>query len=306
MPIPALLPVLPPLPSALSDRPNVSITGVDGVFWDLADTAGHVFLSPGFTGMDAPPVTVYSDGTPGIGGAAYLGSHDDARAVFLPIYTEGATRAEAVSYRRALVASLTRGLNRLSVAETDGYRRYLDCYYTGGAEGAEGSDLAGLTWAIYGLNFIALDNPYWYGDVVTPSPWVVPNPRTFFPLAPAVFTLSSSQVLGGTLIDNTGEVDAYPVWTLTGPASSLTLQLGARTFTTNTALTAGQTLTIDTDPRTQTLTDGAGANRWGDVDTTAIDLWPLPPGVNPVTVTVTGGTTSTSLSMSYVPRYLMR
>src|SRR4051812_45213568 len=107
MPIPALLPVVPPLPTALSDRPNISITGSDGVFWDLADYSGHVFLQPGFTGFDAPPRTNYSDGTPGIGGAAYLGSHDEARVVSLPVFTEGATRAEAVSYRRALVASLT-------------------------------------------------------------------------------------------------------------------------------------------------------------------------------------------------------
>lgn len=306
MPIPALLPVLPPLPSSLAERPNISITGSDGVFWDLADYDGHVFLQPGFTGFDAPPVTVYSDGTPGIAGAAYLGSHDEARPVFLPVYTVGSTRAEAVSYRRALIASLSRGLNRLCVAETDGYRRYLDCYYTGGAEGAEGVDNAGLLWAIYGLNFVALDNPYWYGDVVTPSSWVIPNARSFFPLAPAVFTLSSSQVLGGTLIDNVGEVDAYPVWTLTGPASSLTLQLGTRTFTTNSTLLAGASLVIDTDPRTQTLLDNTNVNRWGDVDTTAIDLWPLPPGVNAVTVTVTGGSGATALSMSYVPRFLMR
>jgi phage-related protein len=146
---------------------------------------------------------------------------------------------------------------------------------------------------VYGLNFTAFDNPYWFGDVESPSPWTVANPRAFFPLAPDVFTLSSQQVLGGTLIVNTGDVDAYPVWTLTGPATSLTLQLGDRAFTVNSTLTAGQTLVIDTDPRLRTVTDGGGANRWPDVSLTDFDLWTLPPGTNAVTVTVTGGTSAT-------------
>lgn len=306
MPIPALLPVLPPLPGSSSERPNISITGGDGVFWDLSDTNAAVFLQPGFTGFDAPPTTPFIDGTPSLAGASWQGSHDDPRAIFVPIYTEGSSRTEAVALRRALISSVhhTRGLSTVCVAEPDGFRRYLQCVYTGGAEGAEGTDNAGLTWTIYGLNFIAIDNPYWFGDVISPTPWVVSSPRAFFPLAPMLFTLSASQVLGGTLIENTGDVDAYPVWTLNGPATSLTLTLGSSVFHTTTALTLGQSLTLDTDPRSQTILDGTGTNRWADVDDTDFDLWALPPGINAVTVAVGGGGTGTQLSVSYQPRYL--
>jgi hypothetical protein len=187
VPIPALLPVVPPLPSAASDRPNISITSGDGTFWDLTDIGANVILQPGFTGFTAPPLTPFSNGTPNLPGAAYLGHHDDARPVFIPVYTEGRTRAEAVAYRRALITSIhpSRGPVRICVAEPDGYRRYLEAVYTGGAEGSEGTDNAGLLWTVYGLNFTAFDNPYWFGDVESPSPWTVANPRAFFPLAPA-------------------------------------------------------------------------------------------------------------------------
>lgn len=305
MPIPALLPVAPPIPASTADRPNISITGGDGVFWDLTNLDARVLLMPGHTGFDAPPTTAFVDGTPGLPGAAWQGSHDDARTISIPVYLEGSTRSEAVALRRALVSSVhhTRGLATVCVAEPDGYRRYLQCVYTGGAEGAEGTDNAGLAWCVYTLLFAAYDNPYWFGDVVTPTPWTVASPQAFFPLKPAVFTLSSSQVLGGTLIDNTGDVDAYPVWTLKGPATSLTLTLGSETVVVNSTLSAGQTLIIDTDPRSQTITDGTGANRWADV-ASGFDLWALPPGVNAVTVTVGGGGAATQLSVAYQPRYL--
>ncbi len=305
MPIPALVLVAPPIPAASSDRPAISILGGDGQFWDLTGLDDTPLLMPGATGLDLPPSTAYSDPTPGLAGASWGGSHDDPRAVFLPLYLEGQTRAEAVALRRSLLSSIhwTRGVAQLCVAEPDGFRRYLNMTYLNGGEGNEGVDQAGMSWVTYGLNFVAFDNPYWFGDPVSPPPWVVASPRAFFPLKPMVFTLSGSQVLGGTLVDNLGDVDAYPTWVLAGPATSLTLTLGTRSITVNTALTAGQSLTINTDPRQQTIVDGTGANRWPDV-AAGFDLWALPPGVAAITVTVAGGGTTTSLQMTYQPRYL--
>jgi hypothetical protein len=308
VPIPAALLVAPPIPGATSNRPSISLTGGDGRFWDLTNLDSPVLLLPGMTGFDLPPASAFTVGTPGIAGASYQGSHDDPRPLFIPVYTEGSDRPDVVAVRRAFLESIhhTAGPVTVCVAEPDGFRRYLECIYTSGAEGAEGTDDAGLFWANYGLNFTAYDNPYWYGDVVTPPPWTIGTPSDFFPIGPALFTLSASQVFGGTLVDNTGNVETYPVWTLEGPATSLTLSLDgtARVFTINATIADGDSLTIDTDPRSQTVVDSNGDNRWDDVDDSALDLWALPRGVSAVTVTVGGGSANTKLSMSYQPRYL--
>lgn len=308
MPIPAAIPVTTnPQLVGPSERPNISIKGGDGQNWDLSDLDGPVILQPGFTGFDMPPVTLFTDGTPGLAGASWQGGHDDVRTVFLPIYTEGATRAEAVNTRREFLRSLhwARGAATICVAEADGYRRYLDCVYTGGAEGSEGQGDSGQHWTTYGLTLQAIDNPYWYGDLITPSSWAVADPRPFFPLNPGVFTLSASNVLGETVIDNVGDVDAYPIWELIGPATQLTLRRGTRTFQINATLATGEVLVIDTNKKQQTIIDNHGNNRWSDVQVGAIDLWPLAPGNNAVTIEVAGGLVgNTRVVLGYQPRYL--
>jgi hypothetical protein len=307
VPIPAVVPVPPPSPVGASQRPTISITGGDGRFWDLSNLEGPVILQPGFTGFDMPHVTLFTDGTPGLAGSSWQGGHDDVRTVFLPVYTEGLTRSSAVNVRRDFLRSVhwSRGTSTICVAEADGNRRYLDCVYAGGAEGSEGQGDSGLQWATYGANFQAIDNPYWYGDPITPTSWVVPAPRPFFPLKPGLFTLSASAVLGDTTVDNFGDVEAFPTWTLAGPATQLTLTRDGRTFRINATLLAGETLTIDTNKKRQTVVDGTGVNRWGDVAIGAIDLWPLEPGINELNVAVAGGVGgATSLTMSYQPRFL--
>jgi hypothetical protein len=308
VPIPAAPPVDSQLPDDVSEWPAISIIGGDGIFWDLSDLAGHVQLQPGWTGFDLAPVSTFRDDTPNLPGAAYQGSHDDTRPMFVPVYLSGRDRAEAKEYRRRFLKSIhpSQGSSRITVAESDGTRRFIDVIYISGGEGIEGETNSGLHWILYGLNFEAIDLPHWVGTQEAGGPWHISAPVAFFPLRGFPITLSGSQVLGNTVVTNKGDVEAYPTWVLKGPATELQLKLGDRTFTITPNLLVGQTLTINTDPASQTIEDGTGANRWGDVDDVEDDLWALPPGTSTATISVTSGTSATELSMTYTPRYLVQ
>lgn len=311
MPVAGLLASPPSVPLPTSDIPNVVLTGGDGQQWVLTDPIGsQVLLMPGATGLSLPPNTPYLSDTPALPGALRTGYHDDPRAVFLPVYCEGNTRQQHRDNLRALERSIhpSRGVSHLSWAEADGSRRYLDMTYVTGAEGNDAADNAQLQWEIIGLNFVA-ENPYLYGDLLVPSPWIGAVARPFFPLRPFPITLTPSSVFGGSTVNNVGDMPAWPTWVLHGPATSLTIALGTgESFTLDmsaTPLLVGQVITISTDPKLDvyTVVDDTTANRFGLVNPGA-EFWPLPIGISAFNITVAGATSATSLQMSYRPQYL--
>jgi hypothetical protein len=98
--------------------------------------------------------------------------------------------------------------------------------------------------------------------------------------------LSSGETIGSINIENTGDADAYPVWTITGPGTDFqTVSPRGETLRWEGTLSAGQTLTLDT--RTGTVKDGAGVNRYADL-APAPRFWSVPPGVTTSQVSMSG------------------
>jgi hypothetical protein len=311
MPVPGLLAGPPPIPPPTSDIPNIVLTGGDGQQWVLTDPIGsQVLLMKGATGLSLPPNTAYLSDTPGAPGAFRTGAHDDPRAVFLPLYCEGNSRAQQVANLRALQRSVhwSRGPCQLAWAESDGSRRYLDMTYASGLEGNDAAENADLQWEVLGANFLA-ENPYLYGDPVSPAPWTGASPPAFFPMGGFPIRLGSSSVFGSTVINNVGEVEAWPTWRLDGPATGLTVQLNATTsFQLNLSadpLLVGEHIIVTTDPKADVLTvvDDTGANRFTTVAPN-FAFFPLPSGTSAVSISVSGSTSATQLSMTYRPQYL--
>ncbi len=311
MPVPGVLSAPPVVALPTTDIPNVVLTAGDGTSWNLTDALGsQVLLLKGATGLSLPPNTPYFSDTPAVPGALRNGAHDDPRAVFLPVYCEGNSRAQQVANLRQLQRTIhwSRGPCHLSWAEADGTRRYLDMTYDGGAEGNDSAENSDLRWELIGLNFIA-ENPYLYGDPSGPAPWAAAASTPFFPLGAFPIRLTSTAVFGATTIVNEGDVPAWPTWTLYGPASSLQVELNASTlFTvdmTAAPLLAGQVLTVTTDPKADVLTvvDDVGANHFGQVQP-GFSFWALPIGTSAVSITVVGATSATKLAMNYRPQYL--
>lgn len=117
----------------------------------------------------------------------------------------------------------------------------------------------------------------------------------------------------GKNITYTGTALSYPVITITGPFSGLTithLQTKANIFV-KTSLSAGRTLTIDLNPYNVTFLDDLG-NSYLDYiaksDLVNFALFPpseaIPGGVNGFTVSGGGNTGATTVTFTYYERFL--
>jgi phage-related protein len=101
-------------------------------------------------------------------------------------------------------------------------------------------------------------------------------------------------------IDNTGDVAAFPVWTIRGPVEELVISNGRETFGLSVAVALGETITIDTE--TGIVTDDTGANRYADLNP-APKLFSIPPGESSISVNGIGADINTIITCRYSLRF---
>lgn len=261
-------------------------------------------------GRFAPPVALTIDRVPGQPGGVVRQAQHGIREMALPLHI--AEDSEALL--RAKLRLLTRKFNqvglggkplpgRLRNTAVDGVVREIAAYYTGGLELDESADsTSGPLVQKCVLTFSSPD-PYWCGAQTTQTFTMGEQPK-FFPIFP--LRLSASQVVVENNITNDGDVDAYPVWTLTGPGAQIkiiNLTTGQMIRLGDNALGAGEILTIDTryGRKTVTKTDGTNLFSWLSNDSS---LWALQPGANLMHLEMSGSTTQSAFAMAYTPRYL--
>src|SRR5690606_27294893 len=123
------------------------------------------------------------------------------------------------------------------------------------------------------------------------------------PMPPVLLTPSST--LGETTVTNSGNGDAYPVWTITGPGvPTLTNVTTGREFSLA-ALSEGEVVTVDTRPTLQSAVDQLGNDRWGDlVKESPRDLWTLVPGRDVLNLALESAEEGSQVSMVYHRRWL--
>jgi hypothetical protein len=293
-----------PWPTRVNEMPRVSFTDPAGLTTVFSDWENGWVLQPGAKGLDMPQWAFTQDESPGIDGYAVRQVRAQGKEVALPIaFWADDSRVAYLARRRGLIRSLNpkRGEGVLTVTQADGTSRTIGARYSAGLEGDESLDASGARWCINVLTF-ACPSPFWLGTEVV-TEWRAAITGTFFPLLP--LAVGNSQVLGAVTIDNDGDDDAYPIWTITGPATSISLTnvtTGDVLVLTRT-ITVGDTIVIDTRERQQTALLNGATNLWGDISDTST-LWALEPGSNDLTLTVTGSTSNTRVRMTYQPRYL--
>lgn len=257
----------------------------------------------GKTGILAPETTLE---TQRLGGILRMSAYrQERRPVDLPYFLEGDSPNEpdpvdVYGKARAILDVLRLGEGTLRVQRDDGVERELrSCYYR---DGLREQNLPGDALRTV-LSFDALD-PYWYAtadinveytNAGTPTPSFFP----FFPLR-----LLYSQIVDSQIINNPG-VECWPIWTITGPGSSLSLvnqTTGKTTIWTGT-LTAADVLEIDTRPLFKTIRKN-GANAWSNVPASTSELWSLATGDNSILVTMTDVTVETVARLTFTPRYI--
>ena len=268
----------------------------------LTDPGNGIRVLKGITGLNAPPFVLLTSDTPLLDGEQLDDVYAATRDIVMPLLITGRTEAEFRERARTLIADVfpLHGECTLEVAQPDGQRRRVRVIYTGGLEGAEAINDAGVRWWKTGIRLTAL-NPWWMGDPITRE-WKNTPPVNFLPITPRRVSLSS--VIGDTVLNNPGDVETYPVWTLTAPADGVTLtrpDTGEFLGISHT-LPANTTLTIVTNPRQVDLRLSTDETYWKYL-TNGSSLFQLPAGNAPLSLQVIGGGAGTVLGLSYTPRY---
>ncbi|MFE9624299.1 phage tail protein [Streptomyces sp. NPDC006527] len=304
-----------PVPLPEIGLATATYTDPAGTVWPLTDTeAGWFTLADGTSGLGATPYTLTTDDHPR-GGARLRHVQPQPRAIVWPLYVYGETHLEFVERWRALASAFTRTLRRnadgtrtpgvLEIARPDGTSRRIEVYYREGFEG-RGTKGSGRIVDSAVLTLWCADPYWWDTEAVTVHREYGTAAADF--LAPFP-TVSSSQVLGATTVVNAGDVEVWPVWTITGPASSITFtrQDNGEAFTVNPsavghgALLAGQKVTVRTDPPQVRYQDGS--NWIGALDWPGASLWSLPPGSTDVTFQLDGAGPGSAVDLTYHPRF---
>lgn len=292
--MPVYLPALP----AVSGDLRFAWVDAGGTVRDLSRaTSPDLFVTRGSRGLGAPPVELVLEKLPFTGGSVHRHTQTRPLEIDLPLYV----RAASLNALAVKVGNLrswfytgdeqTRSLGYLRVTRPDDEVRQIGCVYAGGLEGdlSEGAP----EWAPSVISLVAPD-PYWTDADPTEH-------------------LYDASDLGDTLaVINPGDVDAYPVWTVGGPASSISItnasvgKSWALTASGGVALAEGDTLTVDTRPAgqrtTHQVTGDSGASLFDRIAHGGA-LWWLRPGQNNFVISAVGTSASTTFGLSFLPRY---
>lgn len=279
--------------------PRFTWLAPDGQEWPLDDLRLGWVTPRGRAGLGAAPIELVSDAHPR-GGSRVRHIQPQSRVITWPLFIEGSSHLEFIGrYRdlaRAFASTRWRGPGRLRVARPDGTTREIEAFYQAGFDGEPGRGWLHDTVVLS----LFCEDPYWRGAEAVSSPYV--NGAAVSYLSPYL-TVSPSSVLGAASATNPGDVEAWPSWSIVGPASAVTAtnHTTGESFTLTATLTAGQTATITTDP--PTVRGPAGQNWTGSLNWPGAVLWGLQPGFNDVEFAVTGASSATSITLAYVPRY---
>ncbi|UFQ16416.1 MULTISPECIES: phage tail domain-containing protein [Streptomyces] len=268
-------------------------------------------IQSGAQGLDMPPVELHADASPNLHGSIYRSARYAQREVMIPVYIHGIDRRTLLRLKRQLTDALDplNGYCVLKFMEGDSQPRYLRAYYKGGLEGDEGEDQAGFRWSRFGIQLTAFD-PWFYSDQMQVAEWKFGQGASFLTTQDGSFLplhLEKGLVSTPDLsVYNPGDVDAWPIWELTGPVRGFKFSFAGRSFEIPASgadvVAAGRTLTVDTRPGYKTLRDNQGKNYWSSLAPNP-QLWPIPAGWSSISVEMAPGSGASSLRLSFKPRF---
>jgi len=232
-------------------------TGADGSQFDLLSPDSGTLLMAGARGLNMPSLTDYTSESPALDGARFRGSRTNQREVFWPllVYSDAGSQAW-VEYDREFWNSLRPGQVGLwTVTHPNGDTRTLRCRFKDDGGQSYDVDPSLVGWAAYGITLVA-DQPYWEGAAVTRT-WKASQPVSFFGggTGGPPFTISPGSTLAKATMPNPGDVDAYPMWVLTGPIDIASVGLSGKLTQYQASIASGRSVVIDTSPDQQRVVE---------------------------------------------------
>ncbi|MBA4544000.1 phage tail family protein [Thermoactinomyces daqus] len=195
-----------------------------------------------------------------------------------------------------------RGDGKLRVLTADGVERELVCRYKSGMEGREKTGESGDRYKKMVLTFRAFDPFFYSTQVFTNTYELNTNPPKWFPLFP--LRLGGDAISTEIQLDNQGDIETFPVWTIYGPGQNpvlLNLTTGYYLMFENLSLDVNEFVTIDTQKRIIEKDDGTNLYPELSIGST---LWRLNAGVNIVHMEMDGASSDSKIVVWYRERYL--
>lgn len=255
-----------------------------------------VNVKVGQRGLGLPDVGLNEEKLPYAAGTQVRHASIASRRIDLPILFQAASSSsleqlmDSVYSWFATASEETRTPGYLRITRADGTQRQIACYYDGGLEGDLAFPRAGDVWQEATVRLLAAD------------PWATD-------VADTVHTWTAAQLPNQTII-NTGQLDAFPIWTITGPVNLGQIFANTTTglsFQINVAISSGGLSThVDTRPASQRSNlavyrdDGLALFRYIEPGSV---LWTLVPGQNNLAITLAGTSGVTSIELRYRARY---
>ena len=291
---------------------TATFTDPSGKVWPLTtETAGWFTLADGVSGLDVTPYDLTRDSYPR-GGSRLRHAQPAERTIIWPLYVYGSDHMEFLARWRdlgtALASTLHNGPGWLEIARPDGTRRRIRVRYESGFEGqaAQGSYIRSDSAVVT----LFCEDPYWVDPVPVTEHREHGTGVDFLNPFPSV---SSGRVLGATTLLNAGSVEAWPTWTITGPASLVTItntDTGEEFVLDPDAdgidhgpLLAGEQVVVTTDP--PRVRGPLGETWTGALNWPGAVLWPLRRGVNAVNFQLDGADTGSAVDVAFNTRYEM-
>lgn len=301
--------IAPPLVVAQSQwkRLGITWTGYDGSLFDLTDIGSGIILGNGVKGMTMPPFDYYSTVLGQQPGASFQGVRVGSRLPYWPlfIYSDNSSD-EFMARAKAILATMrpdqkgTWTVTTPATADAPAQSRFLDMRFMDDSDAALPFDPIVMGWNLYGFDFVADDNPLWYGPAIGQT-FYPPDSTDVYMTSGGVLYLSKGGSVSTASITNPGNIDAWPVWTVTGPTDPATLSCGDGTIVSP-AITSGQVWTFDTRPGNVGVFDQDGVDQ-----TKNVPGWnpaPVPYGQDvPLAISLGTSTAAAKVSISLTPLY---
>ncbi|WP_172797068.1 phage distal tail protein [Devriesea agamarum] len=233
-------------------------------------------------------------------GSVVVGQRYTERKLFIPIFAQFDGEGGLTGWRGELYALLAPHLGPVDIHIYDpatDRQRYISGYLDSGLEGDFGQNFHG-NWQTLGLTFRCPD-PWWQGPERLQTFSVTPSRKPFISTTSPFFPvlLAASTVLGRFDVTIDGDGPINPVWEVIGPGRDLVISNGSDHLTVKGAFPAGQVVRFDG------RTDDITPDRWADVDVNST-IFPLSPGLNRLTVTLTDAGPESLVRLTYRERYL--
>jgi hypothetical protein len=290
---------------------NHTWTGWDDSLWDICSgqLASGVCLLSGVRGLTMPTVQRWTSQSPAVHGSRWRGMTVLERDVFWPLEVYGVGGSQAwIEHERAFWKTMRPDKTGVwTVTQPDGNARSLICRFAD--DGQASFDIAPeLTgWATYGITLVA-ESPFWRGDPIIRT-FGADDSQNYFGgtggggFGPPYY-ITSGLTMAGAAVDNPGDMDAWPTWTINGPSTLATVGVGTSAITVPIALSGGQWVRIETSPdagaNAQRAIDQAGVDRTSQLG--AVEFASIPPGAPAdLNASMTGAGT---IDVEITPQYL--